>query len=73
MFSLSTSFWGCTKRLRGKKVCLCVVLQAKKPGGEGRAGRFGGCLFGSALGSGRNCRRRVGVDRASGFANGGIR
>lgn len=37
------------------KVCLYVVLRAKKQGYD-YAGRFGRCLFGSALGGGRSRR-----------------
>ena len=36
-------------------MCLYIVLRAKKPGYD-YAGRFGGCLFGSALGGGRGRR-----------------
>lgn len=49
------------------KVCLCVVLQAKKPV-EGKI-MLGGWWMpaGSAFRNGRNCQRYVGVDRASGL------
>ena len=67
MFFFHQHHFGAVQKDCVGKVCLCVVLQAKKPV-EGKI-MLGGWWMpaGSAFRNGRNCQRYVGVDRASGL------